>query len=593
MKGGVDRLKALESRELHLVKLLNSLSLQRSALQVFIETRKAYVSPFSRLPLDLIEEIFYHCLPVAHNAVMSIHEPPLVLGRVCRQWRKIAYCAPRLWTSLHIVVTISDPPRRPRKREMTLDAIGCWLSRSGALPLSISFYHDDTKFAYRPHSLDDQVQPYLSVMTRHSERWKSIYFMFRAVNWTTILLQFNSKDLPLLEELRIVDHGENEGWNWDVTLADLDAAIAFPRDNGVLAAPHLHSLALPHYIAHVLGRDMRWERLTALDISYQCLLVNDFTRILSQCSILNRLSITFTSLPSTWQHGPWPLSFTNSGTTAPPVTTISTLQSLTILSKTINDMDVCDILDRLSAPALVHLRWQRRSLDHFNFQLGERLTQSFTLFLARLDHPLEELDVSLDPMDERTLTELLSLVRGLKRLSIAGVPSTPPCASPSLSTETLPFSSSHDRLLEIFTPAIQRQSDIRTISPCLPTEQSIASCLCPHLEVFHSTGITFTPRAVAEFLRSRTLLHHQNTVAKLRKLSIISNLLESVQCFKDLGYRDDVIELEKLSHEAQIHVIYPKHPRPDYVSSSAPVVTAPSAYAGIPPVYLQSQPFVF
>ncbi|EDR15536.1 uncharacterized protein LACBIDRAFT_321444 [Laccaria bicolor S238N-H82] len=73
-----------------------------------IESHRALISPFRQLPLVMLGEIFSHCLPTHHNAVLSLREAPLLLGRVCSTWRSITLSTPQLWASLHMPTPRSD-----------------------------------------------------------------------------------------------------------------------------------------------------------------------------------------------------------------------------------------------------------------------------------------------------------------------------------------------------------------------------------------------------------------------------------------------------------------------------------------------------
>ncbi|EKM75403.1 hypothetical protein AGABI1DRAFT_46506, partial [Agaricus bisporus var. burnettii JB137-S8] len=70
----------------------------------FIEAHEGLLSPIRRLIPEILQEIFWLCLPVAHNSVLSAEEAPLLLGQVCHRWRQVAYSTPKLWCSLHISV---------------------------------------------------------------------------------------------------------------------------------------------------------------------------------------------------------------------------------------------------------------------------------------------------------------------------------------------------------------------------------------------------------------------------------------------------------------------------------------------------------
>ncbi|KAJ3504345.1 hypothetical protein NLJ89_g7979 [Agrocybe chaxingu] len=74
----------------------------------------------NHLPPELIGRIFYP-------------SPRLILGAVCKTWRKIAWNTPELWTRLSISVDSNVKKNIVREREMSFE----WLSRAGNLPLSL------------------------------------------------------------------------------------------------------------------------------------------------------------------------------------------------------------------------------------------------------------------------------------------------------------------------------------------------------------------------------------------------------------------------------------------------------------------------
>ncbi|KAJ3570923.1 hypothetical protein NP233_g4092 [Leucocoprinus birnbaumii] len=535
------RLKEISASVSHLQKLQNSLSLERQGLMNYIAKTESIVSQFNHLPLEIVEEIFYHCLPIAHNAVTSIHEPPLLLGRVCKTWRHVAYSTPRLWTTLHIVVIVSDPPTYHKERDAKVDGISAWISRSGVLPLSISVYRDNLPSPWLDPPFEHQFQPYFDAIFTQSHRWKSLYFMLRDVNWTDILSRIRSSDVPSLEELRVLDHVKSASWM--VSSRDMEAVSTFSRGDGILCAPRLRSLALPHYIAHILGRDMRWDRLTSLDITYHSVpFLADFARIAAQCGSLSHLTMAFTPVSSSYQGlDTWPSSFTSQTDPLSPPSpiTLPSLQSLSIRGRPGYDDAVCETFIRLSTPALRHLTWQRPSADPLNVPIKSTMVQILQVFIARLVNPLEELHLILDLVRKSVLIGILSLVPRLKRLSLAG--EFPPVSlySPSFSfTQSSRFFNDH-LLQEFMLSTLAKRSD-NTTSIDTESSEGPKMPLCPDLEVVHFLGVEFTPESVAMFLRSRA-------ATNLRKLSIVFMSNRRVRLHEE--HRDGIPELERLARD--------------------------------------------
>ncbi|KAJ7913904.1 hypothetical protein B0H13DRAFT_2003971 [Mycena leptocephala] len=136
------RLKLLDDEIADLQQAIDELARERRGLRAYVEAHQALISPFRRLPVDLIQEIFLACMPTHRNCVMSASEAPVLLGRICSSWRVISISTPRLWSRVHVVDP--TPPDRPtstlyeEKLAQRLETTKTWLARSGQCPLSIS-----------------------------------------------------------------------------------------------------------------------------------------------------------------------------------------------------------------------------------------------------------------------------------------------------------------------------------------------------------------------------------------------------------------------------------------------------------------------
>ncbi|KAJ7173431.1 hypothetical protein C8R46DRAFT_1255605 [Mycena filopes] len=103
LKAPLSRLKQLDEQITELQKAIDELAEERERVASFVDRHKDLISPFRRLPLDVIQEIFVACLPTNRNCVMTAVEAPVLLGRICSAWRSISLGTPRLWARLHIV----------------------------------------------------------------------------------------------------------------------------------------------------------------------------------------------------------------------------------------------------------------------------------------------------------------------------------------------------------------------------------------------------------------------------------------------------------------------------------------------------------
>ncbi|KAJ3541964.1 hypothetical protein NMY22_g3688 [Coprinellus aureogranulatus] len=85
-------------------RVLNELQTRKTALSEVIHAHEALKNPIRRLPREVLQEIFIHCLPTDHLPTLDNAEAPLVLTRVCRAWNTLVQETPALWSALHIVV---------------------------------------------------------------------------------------------------------------------------------------------------------------------------------------------------------------------------------------------------------------------------------------------------------------------------------------------------------------------------------------------------------------------------------------------------------------------------------------------------------
>ncbi|KAK6996913.1 hypothetical protein R3P38DRAFT_1948038 [Favolaschia claudopus] len=166
--------------------LIQDLCAQRDRVKNYVDSHKALISHPRRLPQDILEEIFLACLPTAHNAVMSLAEPPLLLGRICSRWRSIAFALPRLWSSLHVHVDYVQ------WHEERVAAIDEWLKRASPVPLSISVHGIDG-----PGSFDDAV---VDILTGLSSYWCTLH-LSKLTNEAVSSLA--AKNAPALSDIAI------------------------------------------------------------------------------------------------------------------------------------------------------------------------------------------------------------------------------------------------------------------------------------------------------------------------------------------------------------------------------------------------------
>ena len=137
---------------------LNDLLHERDALVEMLEYHRALVSPVRRLSPEMLQQIFFCCLPADRNPAVHPSEAPLLLGRICKLWNS----TPRLWSAIHIVIPPNENSSLTRH-----DALRTWLGRSGATPLHISLC------AHLPTE-DILPFPFVDYIVGFSTRWASV-----------------------------------------------------------------------------------------------------------------------------------------------------------------------------------------------------------------------------------------------------------------------------------------------------------------------------------------------------------------------------------------------------------------------------------
>ncbi|CAK5265892.1 unnamed protein product [Mycena citricolor] len=255
------RLEEIEQQIQKTTKILGQLRAQQASLLAHVEAHKALISPLRRLPVELVEEIFSACLPVARNCVMSATEAPVILGRVCRSWRTISLTMPRLWSRLHIV-----EPTRPfnspygvfeSKLSQRLEVTKTWLERSGECPLSISLESN------LDHGLTPPLTPsnhtslntnlFLEALLPYAARWQNIRLVVPP--WALEnLSRLTEHDVPILRRLKIFQRPDHPNSAPQWAIFDL------------FRAPQLAEFSISGSSVNPSALPLRWEQLTSLSI---------------------------------------------------------------------------------------------------------------------------------------------------------------------------------------------------------------------------------------------------------------------------------------------------------------------------------------
>ncbi|KAF7356374.1 hypothetical protein MVEN_00969800 [Mycena venus] len=191
-----DELARLDAEIKDMEIAISRLKERRALLKVPIDAHKALISPMRRIPQDVLLEIFFSCLPLQHNALIDPAEAPLILGRICRDWRRVAYSTPMLWCFIHIPSPNYRfaPPTILSKLGRIVEA---WLERTATCALDISL--NDTTFFV---DVNIEIHPLISQLLPVSRRLRHLALSGDA-EFLRPLLRLGAKDLPLLKSIRI------------------------------------------------------------------------------------------------------------------------------------------------------------------------------------------------------------------------------------------------------------------------------------------------------------------------------------------------------------------------------------------------------
>ncbi|KAK7038204.1 hypothetical protein R3P38DRAFT_2904988 [Favolaschia claudopus] len=135
--------------------------------------RLRYV-PLSRrilaLPLEILAEIFTHCLPDVDFITPNPSTAPLALCGVCHQWREVALSTPTLWSSLELILDPAALDKGPCQWDAYVYLCMTWLARARQAPLVLSLRLGTG--LTRPEC----VRPILQAIAGMSAQWRIINF---------------------------------------------------------------------------------------------------------------------------------------------------------------------------------------------------------------------------------------------------------------------------------------------------------------------------------------------------------------------------------------------------------------------------------
>jgi F-box-like len=288
-----------------------------------IQKRDALVTPITRLPPEVLSEIFIHCIDMCsfdlhdqRNLTPRLDKTPLLLGSVCSRWRSISLSTPRLWASFTLTI-------RPTYQKNDVVLANTWLARAGTCPLYISLGSLG--------SYQNCMRPLMKVFARHCEHWYDVYLSLprhvlrslsavknrlprlRKLHFSGSLDSIDifesapqlcsfRQDWPIDKAVKIPWNQLREfstGWcNVEDYLAilrlapNLEVLVAFLtgiepcHPHPLIQLSHLHSLSIRGNLTHVLYRLVLPKlRSVSIDTLFAKWTIPQLTSIFSQCSI--------------------------------------------------------------------------------------------------------------------------------------------------------------------------------------------------------------------------------------------------------------------------------------------------------------------
>ncbi|KAF8166855.1 hypothetical protein BJ912DRAFT_934401 [Pholiota molesta] len=388
---------------------------QHTQLERDIAKYRALVHPMRRLPVDLLREVFLHCIPTDHNAILSRVEEPMSLTRVCSAWRAVALATPALWASLHITVPLPisstelagsdvDPVWSKAAAEnamrMRTRMVQEWLLRSGACRLDISL-HDQERLEYQLPNAN--YEEFLKLIIPHSRRWRSMTFNTIADSLIRVAA-LDAEDVPALEDIAI---------NVPYFMHTLPGVPDFPLlswgDKPLLSAPRLRRVTFSNLGENINTLPLHFRHLTHISLkSGPGHNRNGHTSLANISLLLEKChNLTSARLQIAYQHVPQ--SATPAGAPPQPICTRPiVLPHLVHLSLLTSEEHISSFFAMLDAPQL-------RVLEYHNRVPGQG-ADDFIAFLSRVSETLTSVTTSAGMFSRSDFFAMLKATRRLRSL---------------------------------------------------------------------------------------------------------------------------------------------------------------------------------
>lgn len=376
--------------------ILEMLALEREKLVDLVEEHKALLSPWRRMPADILQEIFRRCekgrgglstsitgSTDADTCIPEVPDPfdltsgPLLLSQVCKEWRAQAFKMPELWSNIRIRIG-----RGELQESRRLPLIHAWLERSTNHPLTVCMVERSPR---SPVYNSDSRNLAVGMLLGTVRRWKRLYLALHSQtpHWG-LFANLKGMHMPLLEHCTVVTPRED---------TNTPADASHPSEvliNLLSGAAALKELRLDFNVT-ILGLQFPRKSITSLDLYTLTkdrsipipMVFETLYHCPNLCSLKVRCHVAAPFFPSS------PLYHTN-------------LRSLDLSIDTESGPGAESLLTHLSPPNLTHLTvstpetdWDQDSIMGFIARCGE----------------IKEFKVRCKNLDNRLLLEILGCER--------------------------------------------------------------------------------------------------------------------------------------------------------------------------------------
>lgn len=397
----------IERATIHLQQLTN----QRDETRAFILSHLTLSTPIRKLPMEILQEVFMYCLPPSEREFSGAPngvESPMVLTRVCAQWRQVALATPRLWDTL-LMRFPSFHVKQVSTRKLQL--MEWWLERSKAVPLTLS--------VNVPLASGEILKDLLPLIRAHLPRCRSLRLWLPETWLSQFSLLSGVLGTPALERLE-VSFSSGQGF------AVQTSPMIKLNSQGI---PRLRHLSLRLRGSNSVELFAASPGLQSLDLDFS-LTPSECRRLLAGCP--NVVSCRFRAVDG------WLPGLPESG-----VTTLHNLEELTIQIS----QPIAPLLDTLCLPSLKTLHIHETLALDSDFQVWNQ--DSFNAFVQRSGCTLEKLLLHNVLRTEAELVACLRMSNSLVHFGVVDVHGATLCTDHTLNMLTVKAG------MPVFMPKLQ------------------------------------------------------------------------------------------------------------------------------------------